>query len=133
MAQNSYLTYGEYINYGGTKTAAEFVPLEFKARKAIDYMTDSRVQAMAEVPEAVKLCMLSIMSIISTTGTEAQATNPVVTSFTTDGYSENHGHAMNGAESSVAVNSTISEMLYGEKDDNGVPLLYRGLNTDVFM
>ncbi len=133
MAHARYLTYEEYTAYGGTKTATEFVPLEFKARKSIDYVTDSRVQGMAEVPEAVKLCMMSIMNIIDATGTEAQATNPVVTSFTTDGYSENHGHAMNGAESSDAVKATIQEMLYGEKDDHNVPLLYRGLDTDVFM
>lgn len=122
-----YLDYEDYILYGGTLTEAEFVPLEFKARKAIDYVTDSRVQAMTEVPEAVKLCMYSIMQIIAKTGTEAQATNPVATSFNTDGYSESYGHAMDGEQSQKAVNETIGAMLYGEYDDNGTPLLYRGV------
>lgn len=124
---SQYLTYSEYQTYGGTVSEAEFAPLEFKARKAVDYATDCRVQAMDAVPEAVKMCMYSIMNVIAVTGTEAQATNPVVTSFSTDGYTESYGHAMDSTDSGAAVNSLISQMLYGENDDNGVPLLYRGV------
>ena len=123
---SQYLTYSEYLEYGGTLTEAEFTPLEFKARKEIDYVTDCRVQAMEEVPEAVKLCMLSAINIISSTGTEAQATNPVVTSFNTDGYSESYGHVFDSTQSAQAVHSTIKQMLYGETDDNGIMLVYRG-------
>jgi len=129
MAHDKYLTYHEYLAYGGTKAQAEFVPLEFQARKAIDYVTDCRVQAMKEVPEAVKLCMLSVMNIIAATGAEAQAIHPQATQFATDGYSESYGHAMTVAESKSGVNSVISESLYGELDDNGVPLLYRGVRA----
>lgn len=125
---SQYLTYSEYQTYGGTISEAEFTPLEFKARKSIDYVTDCRVQAMAEVPEAVKLCMYSIMNIIAESGTEAQVTNPVVTSFNTDGYSESYGNVYDSAESQKAVNATISQMLYGEYDDNGVMLVYRGVS-----
>ena len=129
MAHNAYLTYEEYVQYGGTKELAEFVPLEFKARKAIDYVTDSRVQGMAEVPLAVKMCMVSIMSIIAATGAEAQAVNPQVTQYATDGYSESYGHALSAVESKTNVNGVIQESLYGELDDKGVPLLYRGVNA----
>ena len=123
---SQYLTYSEYQEYGGTLAEAAFTPLEFKARKAIDFVTDCRVQAMETVPEAVKMCMYSVMNVIASTGTEAQATNPVVTSFSTDGYTETYGHAMDSQDSKTAVNSLISQMLYGETDDDGVPLLYRG-------
>lgn len=129
MAHDKYLTYKEYTTYGGTKTETEFVPLEFQARKTIDYVTDSRVQAMAEVPEAVKMCMYSIMNIIAVTGAEAQATKPQATQFSTDGYSESYGHAMTVAEARIGVNGVIRQYLYGELDDKGVPLLYRGVDA----
>lgn len=122
----AYMTYNEYRGYGGTASESEFTMLEFKARKRIDRMTFSRVQAMSEVPEAVKLCMKSLMDIDSKVGTEAQVNNPVVTSFNTDGYSESYGKAMGAEDAEKAMSASIRSMLWGEKDDNGVPLLYRG-------
>ena len=122
-----YLTYEEYKSYGGTLSETEFPLMEFKCRKRIDKLTDCRVQKMASVPEAVKLCMMSLIKLESAAGTEAQVENPVVTSFSTDGYSESYGKAMGASEASTAMNSTVYSMLYGELDDNGVPLLYRGV------
>lgn len=122
-----YLTYEEYKNYGGALSETEFPLMEFKCRKRIDKLTDCRVQKMASVPEAVKLCMMSLIKLESAAGTEAQVENPVVTSFSTDGYSESYGKAMGASEASTAMNSTVYSMLYGELDDNGVPLLYRGV------
>ena len=122
-----YLPYEEYKNYGGTLSEKEFPLMEFKCRKRIDKLTDCRVQKMASVPEAVKLCMMSLIKLESAAGTEAQVENPVVTSFSTDGYSESYGKAMGASEASTAMNSTVYSMLYGELDDDGVPLLYRGV------
>lgn len=122
-----YLTYSEYRGYGGTLTQAAFLPLEFKCRKRIDYLTDSRVQRMAVVPDAVKLCMLSLIGIENAVGTEAQAVNPAVTSYGTDGYSESYGNALNTDAARVQTSKMIRECLYGEKDDSGVELLYRGV------
>ena len=122
----AYLTYDEYVGYGGSADLAAFPALEFKARKRIDYLTASRVQGMIEVPEAVKLCMVSIMNIEGISGAEAQAVNPQMTSYNTDGYSESYGNALSAAESAKQVNKQIEAMLYGEVDDRGVPLLYRG-------
>ena len=110
-----YLTYDEYKSYGGTLSETDFPVLEFKCRKRIDRLTDCRVQNMASVPESVKLCI------------EAQAENPVVTSYNTDGYSESYGKALGASEASQEMNKTVLSMLYGELDDNGVPLLYRGV------
>ncbi len=122
-----YLTYEEYKSYGGTLSETDFPLMEFKCRKRIDKLTDCRVQKMTSVPEAVKLCMMSLIKLESAAGTEAQVENPVVTSFSTDGYSESYGKAMDASEASTAMNSTVYSMLYGELDDNGVPLLYRGV------
>ena len=122
-----YLTYDEYKKYGGALSETDFTVLEFKCRKRIDRLTDCRVQNMASVPEAVKLCMMSLIKMENTVGIEAQVENPVVTSYNTDGYSESYGKALGASEASQAMNKTVLSMLYGELDDNGVPLLYRGV------
>lgn len=127
MAHTAYLTYEEYANYGGSASQTAFTPLEFKARKRIDYLTANRVQAMEEVPEAVKLCMVCIMNIEQTAGAEAQVTSPQITSFNTDGYSESYGKALSADDAETQIKKQIESMLYGEVDDNGVPLLYRGV------
>lgn len=127
MAHPAYLTHTEYKKLGGTLPRFDFTRMEFKCRKRIDYLTDSRVQAMKEIPEAVKLCMMSLIAVEYSAGAEAQAQNPTVTSFSTDGYSESYGNALSASEAAASMDGTIRTMLYGEYDDNGVPLLYRGV------
>lgn len=129
MAHAAYLTYGEYTGYGGTLPETDFVLAEFKARKMIDSWTDCRVQGMAAVPEAVKLCMMQAIKYENTYGVEAQADSPVISSYNTDGYSESYGSAQDQAQAAhKSLYRTVRSLLYGEKDDNGVPLLYRGVN-----
>ena len=82
---------------------------------------------MATVPEAVKLCMMSLIRIDTAAGAEAQIATPTVTSFSTDGYSESYGHALSAEDAEAAMTRQIQTDLYGEVDDNGVPLLYRGV------
>lgn len=129
MAHAQYLTYAEYQSYGGTASNTDFTMLEFRARKRIDRLTASRVQNMVTVPEAVKLCMMSLIGIDSKAGAEAQVENPVVTSFNTDGYSESYGKALSVEDADKTMSASIRSMLWGETDDNGTPLLYRGLEA----
>lgn len=125
----TYLTYEEYREYGGGASETDFKALEFRARKRIDRLTASRVQNMVSVPEAVKLCMMSLIQIDSKAGAEAQIEKPVVTSFNTDGYSESYGKALGVADADATMSASVRSMLWGETDDNGVPLLYRGLEA----
>lgn len=123
-----YLTYKEYTSLGGSSVSEAAFPLsEMKARKRIDRMTAERVKAMQEVPEAVKMCMVSLINMEASVGAEAQVTNPLVTSFSTDGYSETYGHALNANEANAQMDRMIVSMLYGEYDDMGTHLLYRGV------
>lgn len=127
-----YLTYEEYKNKGGGLMESDFCLAEFRARKRIDYLTDSRVAAMAEVPEAVKLCMMQIIAVDSKFGVEAQAQedSPLIASYNTDGYSESYGSPeAQIAAAMKSLNASIRGLLYGEVDDRGVPLLYRGLDV----
>ena len=128
MAHAQYLTYAEYQEYGGTLSETSFNLLEFKSRKRIDYLTDSRVQNMAEIPEAVKMCMMCLISLESKVGIQAQVEKPVVTSFNNDGYSESYGKTLGVTDADKSMNAAVAEYLYGETDDNDVPLLYRGVN-----
>lgn len=127
MPSGQYLTYDEYKGYGGDADATAFPTLEMMARKRIDYLTACRVQHMAVVPEAVKLCIVALTKVENSAGAVAQATNPTVTSFNTDGYSESYGNALNADSAEKQMNKLIRKFLWGEKDDNGVFLLYRGL------
>lgn len=129
MAQEQYLTYEEYVALGGTMDQSAYPMEEFKARKHIDYLTDSRVQAMLEVPQAVKMAMMTLIQLEGKIGVSAQVSNPIVSSFNTDGYSESYGSVAD--QITAARNSamkTVRDMLFGVNDDRGVPLLYRGLD-----
>lgn len=122
-----YLTYAEYQEYGGTLGPADFMQAEFDARKRVDRLTDTRVRDMAEIPEDVKRCMMSLINIGTTSGAEAQISNPTVTSFNNDGYSESYGHALSAEDAEAAMDRTIKTDLYGVENDHGIPLLYRGV------
>lgn len=132
-----YLTYREYTeDYGGTLPETSFKLSEFRARKRIDYLTASRVKAMAEVPEEVKLCMLSLINLDGQYGLDAQiaaaSSTGDVASFNTDGYSESYITAGNTAQTAAELekqaNREIMRLLDGVNDDNGTPMLYRGLD-----
>ena len=68
MAHDMYLTYEEYLALGGAIDAAAWPPLECACRKRIDRITDCRVQNMAEVPKAVKLCIFALAQMESAVG-----------------------------------------------------------------
>lgn len=123
-----YLTYDEYVAFGRTAIAeVAFPDAELKARKLIDYATASRVQAMEAVPEAVKRCMAALMDVEAAVGSEAQVSKPTPTSFSTDGYSETYGNALSADAAKIEMNKIIRTYLFGEQDDKGVHLLYRGV------
>lgn len=129
MAHEMYLTFDEYKGRGGSALSLlEYPPVEFKCRKRIDYLTDNRIQRMENIPEAVKFCMFSLINVEGKAGTEAQLANPTVTSYSTDGYSETYGNAISASDAQKSIDTIIHEYLYGETDDNGVPLLYRGVS-----
>lgn len=123
-----YLTYEEYVARGGTLSEADFAPAEFRAGKRIDWLTDGRVAEMTTVPEAVKAAMMAIIRVDAVVGAEAQAGAPLVASFNTDGYSESYGSAENRtATLEKQLSAEVCRLLYRVKDDDGVPILYRGV------
>ena len=121
-----YLTYEEYRGYGGTLAEAEFNRAEFRARKRIDWLTDGRLEG--DVPEAVKLAMMTIIRADGAVGADAQADSPLVAAFNTDGYSERYGGAKERTDALEGqLNAELRRLLAGVKDGDGVPVLYRGV------
>ena len=125
-----YLTYAQYVAWGGTLSETQFQLAEIGARARIDAMTQKRVAYMAQVPEQVQAAMMEIINVDNVYSASAQALNPVAASFNTDGYSESYG----SAESRTAaiekqLNASIETLLDGVVDDNGVPLLFAGVST----
>lgn len=126
MAQ--YLTYEEYVAYGGTMPETDYAVAEFKARSRIDWLTMARVQNMETVPEEVKLAMMVILKVDAKYSASAQVDSAIVSSFSTDGYSESYGGTSEQtAAAENQVNREVTRMLLGVCDDYGVPLIYRGV------
>lgn len=125
-----YLTYDEYVAYGGTMSQDEFVLAEFKARSRIDWYTLARVQAMRVVPEEVKMAMMVIITGDAKYSVDAQATKDgMIASYSTDGYSESYGSITEQSQNyDNQIKQTVERMLFGVLDDNGVPLIYKGLS-----
>ena len=126
MAQ--YLTYAEYQTYGGDMSETDYVLAEFKARSRIDRMTLARVQNMQTVPEEVKMAMMCIIKVDSKYSADAQSDSAIVSAYNTDGYSESYGGISEQSDNAqTQLNQQLSKMLFGVLDDDGVPLLYRGV------
>lgn len=124
-----YLTYEEYVAYGGDLPASAFPTAETRARKQIDRLAASRVAAMVTVPEEVKLAMMELIKSNAAADVAALTENPLVQSFNNDGYIESYGAAADQlAVIQSAAAGAVADLLYGVADDNGTPLLYRGLD-----
>ena len=124
-----YIDYGCYLNCGGNDaiTMATFQRLEFRARKSVDRLTQNRIQTMREVPEAVKLLMVELIPLEASHGAAVLGNQPV-TSFSNDGYSETYADPLTEERIKEIEHKLILEYLSGETDDNGVPLLYLGVD-----
>lgn len=127
MAQ--YLTYDEYINYGGDMPESDFTLAEFKARSRIDRLTLGRVRFMETVPEEVKLAMMCIIRVDSKYSSDRQTYTAVVSSFNTDGYSESYGTASEQAAiAEKQITREVTRYLMGVMYDDTIPLIYLGVD-----
>ena len=123
-----YIDFNYYVTHGGkADVCTAFTGAEFRARKLVDRYTQNRIQAMAEVPEAVKMLMVELVALEATQGA-AVLDNQAVSSFTNDGYSETYAEPLTAERLHAQENELILTYLMGEQDDNGVPLLYLGVD-----
>lgn len=106
--------------------SAAFSRAEFRARKIVDRLTRGRVKAMREVPEAVKMLMVELITLEATQGADV-AENQAITSFSNDGYSETYADPLTMERVKELEENLILEYLSDEVDDTGTPLLYLGV------
>jgi len=121
-----YITYAFFTDNGGsTVTEAAFPPLEYRARKLVDRLSQGRVQRMASVPEAVQRLMVELVNVESVGGSQTVLA-PAVSSFSNDGYSETYAAPATLENIEAAETALIRQYLAGECDDAGTPLLWLG-------
>ena len=134
-----YLTYSEYIEYGGTLEETAFEQLEFEARTRIDWWTFNRLQNETEYPEAVKRCMFKIISLLdaqtnrmlgSPTNSEISAVRGGIASESNDGVATTYNilsakEAVDTLQKNIR--STIRMYLGSVRNSLGQKVLYRGL------
>jgi len=135
-----YLTYDEYLAFGGTVEETAFDNLEFEARTVIDWWTYNRLQNDEEYPEAVKRCMFKLINIIiakqraqllKNNGTvNTDVTESGIVQQSNDGVSTTY-NIMSASEiiaqSGEDVKSTIRMYLQNVRNSLGRKVLYRGL------
>lgn len=120
-----YLTYEEYTEMGGICDLTAFNRNIDRACGVIDNATHNRIDCMAEVPQRAKaLCRDLVEYLARNDTTEIAVTSR---SQSAGGVSESESYATKTADD---VYGDIQNMLYdylgNEKNDNGIPLLYRG-------
>ena len=135
-----YLTYDEYLAFGGTVEETAFDNLEFEARTVIDWWTYNRLQNDEEYPEAVKRCMFKLINLIiakqqaqllkNNGAVNADFTESGIIQQSNDGVSTTY-NIMSASEiiaqSGEDVKSTIRMYLQNVRNSLGRKVLYRGL------
>ena len=124
-----YLSFEEFEMLGGNITAVnagKFALLETKAESRINFLTNNRIKAMTTIPDPVKYAIVEIINLEVAAGSTAQVENPVVTSFSNDGYTEHYGNVYSVEKTKQEQDRIIFDFLSPVKDDKGTPLLYRG-------
>lgn len=136
-----YITFEEYQDYGGTLDEPTFNSIYYDVQIKIDYYTFNRLVNDTVFTEKVKRCIVKLISLLNIFN-EYQKTitdlkHPVVASASNDGVSMSYGgylgnttpNDLNTVQEQLDkdILNTIKQYLYGEKNQAGEVLLYRGI------
>ena len=121
-----YLTFEEYKHkLGGTVNSPEFKKLLFRVTLLIDNATQGRIKKMESVPEAVKYLCRDLIEY--TKNDVPDVKNVQSKSQSAGGLSESESYTVKNADEKAAdIDEMMCNYLLSIKDDNGIPLLYRG-------
>ena len=121
-----YLTFEEYQSLGGVLDLTAFTRNIDRACSVIDNATHRRIEKMQEVPKQAKsLCRDLIEYFAADFGSSRQVSNH---SQSAGGVSESESFVIRSIEERAGeVDDMLKDYLLTTTDDNGVPLLYRGL------
>lgn len=119
-----YLTYEEYKTRGGTLEDAAFSRFAFGAEQTIRRVTFGRVDQMQKVPESVKWLVFELVGMAE----QAAAESANLSSEKVGEWSKSY-EVVTEAERKAKENALIRNYLAAETDDNGIPLLYLGVDV----
>lgn len=138
----AYLTYNEYISYGGTLDETTFNEYLFEAESQIDWYTFCRLHNVADedIDVRVKRCAFYLIKLIQNAqtasavptadGSSSTGMQAGILSQSNDGVSITYA-AMSAKEIldkfSDEVRSCIQKYLQGVRDSLGRKVLYRGI------
>lgn len=134
-----YLSYEEYISYGGTLDETTFNDLEFEASAVVDWYTFNRLKNDTQYPEALKRCMYKLIQYIiaqqqasglSDANTSSGGVAAGIASQSNDGVSISYNllSARDIVENSKAqMAQIINQYLSAVVNSLGRKVLYRGL------
>ena len=132
-----YLTFEEYLQYGGTLDETTFNSYAFEADSLVDWYTFNRLQKESSVSEKVKKCVYALILIINTKNSVINASSDLSQSFqagissqSNDGVSVSY-NVLNASQlmdlSKNEIEGIIKRYLQGEVNSLGRKLLYRGI------
>ena len=111
-----YLSYQEYISFGGTVSSSDFTNLELKARRKLDYFTQNRLQAATTIISEVKELMAEFINRIS-----QSPLNGNITSYSNGiesfGYGKNQTNALNSELYQLAIEYLPIELITATIDE----------------
>ena len=116
-----YINHDEYKDMGGLLDETAFKRYSYKAGAKIKAETHDRI---TKPTEAVKQCQRELIDLYS----KADITQPKVNSFSHDGVSQTIAEP-SAEEYLKKIEEIIYEYLIHEYDENGTPLLYRGVDV----
>lgn len=127
-----YLTYDEYSDapFNGTLDEDAFALLEYRARKYIDLATHERIRDESPVREAVKYAVFDLVNMYGASAGAEAAQAAGIQSQSNDGVSVTFGSGASAAALAEAAQAAVlRRYLLTEKDANGTPLLYMGVDA----
>lgn len=125
----AYLSIEEFKAMGGAaEDANAFARHEMKARRLIDRLTHGRIQNETPVRDAVKMCMHDLIRAMAEDEALAGASGREVSAVSNDGISVSYA-AQNGAGAAGRYTGIVRAWLDGERAENGVQLLYCGVDA----
>ena len=122
MNNNTYLTYERYVELGGDLDEPVFNKYVTMAQAVIDRHTFGRIKAMTTIPYSVQLCCFELINVCRAKETGVSG----IASENVGDWSRSYT-AKTAAENEQTETDLLLTYLSGVDDDNGVPLLYRGV------
>lgn len=115
------ISYDEYTNYGGSINEAAFNTYGYEAERKLMSETHGRINT---VTEPIARCLVRLTDILS----KCDVAQDKVTSWGNDGVSQSVKE-VSAEEYTTKADNIIREYLSEEVDENGVPLLYLGVDA----